>query len=83
MPLPDRHHVRRFVARTGTLDDGHLVVAGRVGPHDQVVLGNVLERVRIGQGQALQHLGHELLGIVDELFHAVLLCGSVSRARRR
>ena len=42
---------------------------GASGPHDQVVLGHVGQRVRVGQRDALEHLGDELLGVVDELLH--------------
>ena len=41
--------------------------------HDQVVLGDVLELAGVGELDALEHLGHELLRIVDELLHLLLL----------
>ena len=68
--VADHHHVRRLVAGAGALHDRDLVVAGSVGPHDQVVLGDVLQGVGVGQGDAAQHLRYELLGVVDELLHA-------------
>ena len=70
MPLPTTITCAGSWPEPGALDDRDLVVARRVGPHDQVVLRDVLERVRVGQGDALEHLGHELLGVVDELLHA-------------
>src|SRR4029079_13175361 len=68
-PLADRHHVRRLMARSRSLHDRHLVVARRVGAHDQVVLGDVLELARVRELDALEHLGHELLRVVHELLH--------------
>jgi hypothetical protein len=69
------HHVGRFVAGPGALHDRHLVLVGRVGPHDEVVLGDVAQGVRVGQGDALEHLGDELAGVVDELLHGWLRSG--------
>ena len=46
-----------------------LLSFGCVGPHDQVVLGHVLQGVRVGQRDALEHLRDELLRVVDELLH--------------
>jgi hypothetical protein len=68
--LADDHHVRGFVAGTGSLDDRHLVLVRRVRAHDQVVLRHVLQRVRVRRCDAVQHLGDELLGVVDELLHS-------------
>jgi hypothetical protein len=57
--LAHHHDVCGFVTGPGPLDDGDLVRARRVGPHDQVPLGLVPERVGVGQGQSLQHLRNE------------------------
>ena len=51
------------------LNDRDLVVARRVGAHDQVVLGHVAQLAGVGELHALEHLRHELLRVVDELLH--------------
>ena len=43
-------------------------VAGRVRPHDEVVLRDVLELAGVGQLDPLQHLGDELLGSLTNFF---------------
>lgn len=73
----DRHDVRRFVTRTRTLQDRHLVRDRGVRTRDQVDLGVVGQGVRIGEGETLEHLGHEILGVVDELLHASSSDGDV------
>src|SRR6202035_4293072 len=52
-------------------DDRYLVRVRRVRPHDLVVLGDVAERVRVGQRDALEHLGDVQLGVIHELLHDV------------
>nr|RZI34996.1 hypothetical protein BJQ95_02635 [Cryobacterium sp. SO1] len=67
-----RHHVGRLVPGARALDDRDPVRAGAVGAHDQVVGGHVLQRVRVGQGDALEHLRNVLLRIIDEFLHGSL-----------
>src|ERR1039458_6220168 len=63
--------MRGFVTRSRPLHDRDLVVTRGVRPHDQVVLGHVAELARVGELDPFQHFRHELLGVIDELFHGV------------
>jgi hypothetical protein len=67
--LADDHHVRGLVPGTRPLDHRDLVIARGIRTHDEVVLGDVAERIRVRESDALEHLGDEQLGVVDELFH--------------
>ena len=58
----------RLVAAAALRDDGDAIGLGQLLVDHHVVLAQ-LEDVGIGQGQALQQLGGEVLGIVDELLH--------------
>jgi len=54
---------------SGSLHDGYLVIHRDIGPHDQVVFGDVFQSLGIRQGNPLQHFRYELARIVDKLFH--------------
>ncbi len=59
------------MAAARSLHDGDLAVVRPVGPVDQVELGHELELARIGQMDAFEHLGDEVVRIVEELLHSI------------